>query len=46
MTDAIAKLNALLGKVLAYGPPRKSVERKKLKNGKKIKRSKNRPASA
>ena len=29
MTDAIAKLNAILGKVLAYGPSRKKVEKQK-----------------
>jgi len=29
MTDAIAKLNELLRKVLAYGPPKKNLEKQK-----------------
>lgn len=41
MTDAIAKLNEVLGKILSYGPSRKGVAQKNLKNTKKTKRSKN-----
>lgn len=41
MTDAIAKLNEMLGKIFAYGPPKKNVEKlekrvKKAKTRKKV----------
>lgn len=29
MTDAIAKLNEMLGKILAYGPTKKTAEKQK-----------------
>ena len=35
MTDAIAKLNQMLGKIFAYGPPKKNVEKQK-KRTKKV----------
>ena len=36
MTDAIAKLNEMLGKIFAYGPPKKNVEKQK----KRVKKAK------
>jgi hypothetical protein len=36
MTDAIAKLNEMLGKIFAYGPPKKNAE----KQAKRVKKSK------
>ena len=43
MTDGIAKLNEVLGKILAYGPSRQNDEKKK-KIAKKIKPRKKRVA--
>jgi hypothetical protein len=41
MTDAIAKLNVMLGKIFAYGPPKKNAE-KQAKRAKKAKLRKKR----
>jgi hypothetical protein len=35
MTDAIAKLNEMLGKIFAYGPPKKNAE----KQAKRVKKA-------
>ena len=42
MTDAIAKLNGMLGKIFAYGPPKKNVE----KRAKRVKKAKMRKKRA
>jgi hypothetical protein len=44
MTDAIAKLNEMLNKIFAYGPPKKNVE-KQAKRVKKAKVRKKRAAA-
>jgi len=44
MKDEIAKLDEVIGKVLAYGPSRKNVEKRKA--AKKPKRVKKRKSSA
>lgn len=41
MTDAIAKLNEMLGKIFAYGPSRKNVDKQK-KRPKKVQTRKKR----
>ncbi len=45
MTDGIAKLNELLGKILAYGPSRQKIEKQKKPATKKIKSRKKRRAT-
>jgi len=42
--DAIAKINEMLGKIFAYGPSRKAVEKQK-KRTKKVQTSKKRQAA-
>lgn len=42
MTDAIAKLNEMLGKIFSYGPPKNNAEKQK----KRIKKAKARKKRA